>query len=62
MEMIGGHDAFRNKATQQTRAVGRNGRAISSETTLALLLLGKHQEAGIDDPAIREELDAAFFG
>jgi hypothetical protein len=53
---------FEAKANQRARAVGRNGRAISSEPTLTLRARGKHQEAGIDDPGIGEESDAAFFG
>jgi hypothetical protein len=62
MEMISGHGAFQSKANQRARTVGRNGRAVSSTTTLALRLRRKHQEAEIDDPDIREDSDAAFFG
>jgi hypothetical protein len=60
--MIRGHGAFRSKANQQARTVGRNARAVSTETTLTPRVRRKHQEAEIDDPAIREESRAAFFG
>jgi hypothetical protein len=57
---------FEAKADQPARTVGRNGRAISraisSEPTVTPRARRKHQEAGIDDPGIGEDSDAAFFG